>query len=98
MLLWVLVLALFGAAVALLSPNMPEDLRANTLAVQSWISAAFLLFILLTSNPFARMANPPIEGNDLNPLLQDPVSPSIRRCSISAMSDSRSSIPSRRRR
>ncbi len=51
---------------------MPADLRANTLAVQSWISAAFLLFILLTSNPFARMSNPPIEGNDLNPLLQDP--------------------------
>ncbi|MGO9673897.1 MAG: heme lyase CcmF/NrfE family subunit [Methylocella sp.] len=72
MLLWVLVLAVFAAAVALLSSNMPEDLRANTLAVQSWISAAFLLFILLTSNPFARIANPPIEGNDLNPLLQDP--------------------------
>ncbi len=72
MLLWVLVLAIFAAAVALLSSNMPADLRANTLAVQSWISAAFLLFILLTSNPFARVANPPIEGNDLNPLLQDP--------------------------
>ena len=72
MMLWVLVLAIFAAAVALLSSNMPEDLRANTLAVQSWISAAFLLFILLTSNPFARMPNPPIEGNDLNPLLQDP--------------------------
>ena len=72
MLLWVLVLAIFAAAVALTSSNMPQDLRANTLAVQSWISAAFLLFILLTSNPFARLANPPIEGNDLNPLLQDP--------------------------
>ncbi len=72
MMLWVLVLAIFAAAVALLSSNMPADLRANTLAVQSWISAAFLLFILLTSNPFARIPNPPIEGNDLNPLLQDP--------------------------
>jgi len=72
MLLWVLVLAIFAAAVALFSTNMPEDLRANTLAVQSWISAAFLLFILLTSNPFARLQVPPIEGKDLNPLLQDP--------------------------
>jgi cytochrome c-type biogenesis protein CcmF len=42
------------------------------LAVQSWIAAAFLLFILLTSNPFARLAEAPAEGNDLNPLLQDP--------------------------
>ncbi len=72
MLLWVLVLAAFGAAVALFSPNMPEDLRANVLGVQSWIGAAFLLFILLTSNPFARLGSPPAEGNDLNPLLQDP--------------------------
>jgi cytochrome c-type biogenesis protein CcmF len=72
MLLWVLVLSIFAAAVALLSSNMPADLRATTLAVQSWISAAFLLFILLTSNPFSRVPGPPTEGNDLNPLLQDP--------------------------
>ncbi|HXW73053.1 MAG TPA: heme lyase CcmF/NrfE family subunit [Methylocella sp.] len=72
MLLWVLVLSLFAALVALFSRSMPEDLRANVLAVQSWIAAAFLLFILLTSNPFARLAMPPAEGNDLNPLLQDP--------------------------
>ncbi len=72
MLLWVLVLSLFAAAVALFSRSMPEDLRANVLAVQSWIAAAFLLFILMTSNPFARLASAPAEGNDLNPLLQDP--------------------------
>jgi cytochrome c-type biogenesis protein CcmF len=72
MLLWVLVLGAFGAAVALFSASMPQDLRANVLAVQSWIASAFILFILLTSNPFARLGNPPIEGNDLNPLLQDP--------------------------
>jgi cytochrome c-type biogenesis protein CcmF len=72
MLLWVLVLSLFGAAVALFSRSMPEDMRANVLGVQSWIAAAFLLFILLTSNPFARIAMPPAEGKDLNPLLQDP--------------------------
>jgi cytochrome c-type biogenesis protein CcmF len=72
MLLWVLILAVFAAAVALSARTMPQDLHAAVLAVQSWISAAFLLFILLTSDPFARMANPPIEGQDLNPLLQDP--------------------------
>ncbi|MCI0600601.1 MAG: heme lyase CcmF/NrfE family subunit [Beijerinckiaceae bacterium] len=72
MLLWVLVLSLFAAAVALLSQSMPRDMRANVLAVQSWIAAAFLLFILLTSNPFARIAAAPAEGRDLNPILQDP--------------------------
>jgi cytochrome c-type biogenesis protein CcmF len=72
MLLWVLILAIFGAAVALFSRSMPDELRANVLGVQSWIGAAFLLFILLTSNPFARLAQPPAEGQDLNPLLQDP--------------------------
>ncbi|MGQ0443986.1 MAG: heme lyase CcmF/NrfE family subunit [Beijerinckiaceae bacterium] len=72
MLLWVLVLSLFGAAVAVFSRSMPEDFRANVLSVQSWIAAAFILFILLTSNPFARLAVAPLEGNDLNPLLQDP--------------------------
>ncbi|WP_034997373.1 heme lyase CcmF/NrfE family subunit [Beijerinckia mobilis] len=72
MLLWVLVLAIFGGAVALFSRAMPADLRASVLAVQAWIGSAFLLFILLTSNPFARLARAPMEGNDLNPLLQDP--------------------------
>ncbi|HUZ67963.1 MAG TPA: heme lyase CcmF/NrfE family subunit [Beijerinckiaceae bacterium] len=72
MLLWVLILTLFGALVALFSRAMPEDLRAATLAMQAWISAAFLIFILLTSNPFARMWPAPIQGDDLNPLLQDP--------------------------
>ena len=72
MLLWVLVLSLFAAAVALLSQSMPQDMRANVLSVQSWITAAFLLFILATSNPFARILDAPIEGKDLNPILQDP--------------------------
>ena len=71
MLLWVLILALFGALVALGSRAMPVDLAAATLAVQAWIGAAFLFFILLTSNPFLRLAQPPIEGRDLNPILQD---------------------------
>jgi cytochrome c-type biogenesis protein CcmF len=71
MLLWVLILALFGAMVAVFGGNLPARLKANVLGVQSWISAAFFLFILLTSNPFLRIPEPPIEGRDLNPLLQD---------------------------
>ena len=72
MLLWVLVLPCSRRRWRLSSRTMPQDLHAAVLAVQSWISGGFLLFILLTSDPFARMANPPIEGQDLNPLLQDP--------------------------
>ena len=71
MLLWVLILALFGALVALFGSNLPLGLKASVLAVQSWIAAAFYLFILLTSNPFLRIAEPPFEGRDLNPVLQD---------------------------
>jgi cytochrome c-type biogenesis protein CcmF len=72
MLLWVLILALFGALVALFGSNLPLTLKANVLAVQSWISVAFILFILGTSNPFLRLVPAPAEGRDLNPLLQDP--------------------------
>ena len=71
MLLWVLILALFGALVALFGNNLPLSLRALVLAVQAWIAAAFYLFILTTSNPFVRFATPPLEGKDLNPVLQD---------------------------
>lgn len=71
MLLWVLILSLFGALVALFGRNLPDTLRANVLAVQGWIGAAFLLFILMTSNPFARLEPAPFEGRDLNPILQD---------------------------
>ncbi|MEM8871232.1 MAG: heme lyase CcmF/NrfE family subunit, partial [Pseudomonadota bacterium] len=72
LLLWILILALFGAAVALLGRGLPDRLRALVLAVQSSIAVAFMLFLLLTSNPFVRHAFPPFDGNDLNPLLQDP--------------------------
>jgi cytochrome c-type biogenesis protein CcmF len=71
MLLWVLILAFFGALVAALGRGLPLVLRANVLAVQGFISAAFLAFILLTSNPFARLVPAPFEGRDLNPVLQD---------------------------
>ncbi len=71
MLLWVLILALFGAMVAAFGGNLPDRLKALVLSVQAWIAAAFLLFILFTSNPFLRLVPAPIEGNDLNPVLQD---------------------------
>jgi cytochrome c-type biogenesis protein CcmF len=71
MLLWVSILALFGGLVAAFGNNLPLSLRAHALAVQAWISTAFYLFILITSNPFLRLANAPIEGRDLNPVLQD---------------------------
>ncbi|WP_349360096.1 heme lyase CcmF/NrfE family subunit [Stappia sp.] len=71
LLLWVLILVLFAALVAAFGRNIPPELRATTLGVQGWVTAAFLLFMLATSNPFLRIAEPPMEGNDLNPLLQD---------------------------
>ncbi|NKJ37320.1 heme lyase CcmF/NrfE family subunit [Rhizobium sp. SG570] len=71
MMLWLLILSLFSALVALFGRNLPDVLRANVLAVQSWISSAFLVFILLTSNPFIRLDPAPAEGRDLNPVLQD---------------------------
>jgi cytochrome c-type biogenesis protein CcmF len=72
MLLWILILALFGAVVALARNAVPARLRANTLAVQGAITVAFLLFILATSNPFTRLSPAPYDGQDLNPVLQDP--------------------------
>ena len=72
MLLWVSILAFFGALVAVFGTNLPAVLKANALAVQAWIAAAFHLFILTTSNPFVRIPQAPFEGRDLNPILQDP--------------------------
>jgi cytochrome c-type biogenesis protein CcmF len=72
MLLWVLILAIFGGMVAAFGLNLPATLKALVLAVQSWVACAFYVFILLTSNPFLRLAQAPFEGRDLNPILQDP--------------------------
>ncbi len=72
MLLWVLVLSLFGALVALFGRELAPGLKARMLAVQAMIGSAFLGFILFTSNPFTRLPRPPVDGADLNPLLQDP--------------------------
>ena len=72
MLLWLLMLALFGAMVALFGRQLPATLKARVLGVQGAIGVGFLMFILFTSNPFLRVDPPPLDGNDLNPLLQDP--------------------------
>ncbi|PWE33074.1 heme lyase NrfEFG subunit NrfE [Maritimibacter sp. 55A14] len=72
MLLWVLILVLFGAMLAWFGGNVPPRLKARALAVQAMIGAAFMAFTLLTSNPFLRSAVAPLDGQDLNPLLQDP--------------------------
>ena len=71
LLLWTLILVVFGAGVALLGSNIPAGLKARTLSVQAWISVGFLTFMLFTSNPFERVFPPPMDGQDLNPLLQD---------------------------
>ena len=70
--LWVLILALFGATVALFGGNLPPSLRTRVLGVQAWIAVGFLAFSLFTSNPFLRLDPAPLDGNSLNPLLQDP--------------------------
>jgi cytochrome c-type biogenesis protein CcmF len=72
MLLWVFILTLFGAAVALFGRNLPPTLRARVLAVQAMIAVGFLVFILFTSNPFLRLWPAPADGMGLNPILRDP--------------------------
>lgn len=72
LLLWVLILAVFGASASWFGGNLPASLQARVLAVQGSIGAAFMAFMIFTSNPFLRTALPPFDGNDLNPLLQDP--------------------------
>jgi cytochrome c-type biogenesis protein CcmF len=71
LLLWVLMLALSGAAVAVFGRGMPPVLRRNVLVVQASVCVAFLLLLIFTSNPFERVVEPPFEGRDLNPILQD---------------------------
>ncbi len=71
-LLWVLILAIYGALVPVLGRNLPLSLKARSVAIQGFLSFGFLAFILFTSNPFARLDPLPIDGQGLNPLLQDP--------------------------
>jgi cytochrome c-type biogenesis protein CcmF len=70
--LWVWILALYGAGVALLGKNLPPPFRARVLAVQGLIGLGFLAFMLFTSNPFERLAPAPLDGQGFNPILQDP--------------------------
>ncbi len=72
MLLWVLMLGGWTLAVALKSRHLPDEMVARVLGVMGLVSLGFLLFMLLTSNPFDRLFPPAAEGRDLNPLLQDP--------------------------
>ncbi|KQS77475.1 cytochrome C biogenesis protein CcmF [Rhizobium sp. Leaf384] len=71
MLLWMLILTFFSALVAFFGGNLPATLKAHVLSIQAVIATAFALFVLLTSNPFARLVPAPGEGQDLNPVLQD---------------------------
>ena len=72
MLLWVLILDVWTVALALFGTRLPEDFLARVLAVLGLIAVGFLAFILFTSNPFARLLPMPLDGADLNPVLQDP--------------------------
>ncbi|HET9046979.1 MAG TPA: heme lyase CcmF/NrfE family subunit [Casimicrobiaceae bacterium] len=72
LLLWLLMLSGWAGAVTVFSRNLPAAIVARVLAVMGWIAVGFLLFLLLTSNPFARLIPAAAEGSDLNPLLQDP--------------------------
>jgi len=71
MLLWVMILALFGYFVAIYGQNLPAPLKARVLAIQGMIGTGFLAFVLFTSNPFDRLSVIPADGQALNPLLQD---------------------------
>jgi cytochrome c-type biogenesis protein CcmF len=72
MLLWTLMLAVWTVAVARFSAHLPDKVVARILAVMGWLAFGFLLFMLVTSNPFDRLVPTPADGRDLNPLLQDP--------------------------
>lgn len=72
LLLWTFMLGLWTVAVSLFSRHLPEEMVARVLSVMGIVSVGFLLFMLLTSNPFTRIFPVPPDGRDLNPLLQDP--------------------------
>ncbi len=72
MLLWVFMLTLWMLAVSLFSSRLPPDMVARVLGVMGFVAVGFLLFVLLTSNPFQRLVPAALDGRDLNPLLQDP--------------------------
>lgn len=71
LLFWALTLSLWTGAVTIFSKSIPKDMLARVISVLGMVSVGFLLFMLFTSNPFDRLAVAPLEGRDLNPLLQD---------------------------
>ena len=72
LLMWILILCLWTVAVARYSSELPRPFAARVIGVLGLLSVGFLLFALLTSNPFDRLSPPATDGADLNPLLQDP--------------------------
>jgi cytochrome c-type biogenesis protein CcmF len=72
LLLWTLMLSIWTVAVAIFSRSLPEAMAARVIAVMGFVSIGFLLFMIVTSNPFDRISPAPFDGRDLNPLLQDP--------------------------
>jgi cytochrome c-type biogenesis protein CcmF len=72
LLLWAVILAVWTSAVAFFSRSVPDLMVSRVIGVMGLVSIGFLLFMIFTSNPFDRLINAPIEGRDLNPLLQDP--------------------------
>ena len=72
LLMWILILAMWTVAVSYFSKNLPQIFSARVIGVLGLLSVGFLLFTLLTSNPFERLTPAPADGADLNPLLQDP--------------------------
>ena len=71
LLLWVLILTIFGGAVAMTGENLPATLKARVLAIQSAVATGFLALIVFTTNPFVRLNPAALDGQELNPLLQD---------------------------
>jgi cytochrome c-type biogenesis protein CcmF len=71
LLLWVLILGFWSTAVSVFSRHLPDDMAARVIGVMGLISVGFLAFLLTTSNPFERLLPAAIDGNDMNPLLQD---------------------------
>ena len=72
LLLWLTMLCSWMMAVSLFSRQLPQAMVSRVIGIMAWIAMGFLMFMLFTSNPFERLATPPPDGRDLNPLLQDP--------------------------
>jgi len=72
LLLWTLMLSVWGTAVSVFSKRLPDEMVARVLGVMGLVAAGFIAFMLFTSNPFDRLFPAPVDGRDLNPLLQDP--------------------------